>query len=206
MKAAGRTCSAPNCSRAVLARGLCALHYGRMARHGSLEKRKGRPVTDWKGREVGTLRVTRRYSTDDEGRATWFTDCLVERGGCGSKDFLITSKHLQRGADNPDPTVPSCGCLQFKRRTRGNTREAQVGRPHHRTPEGNASIRASRAQLLKAGKLTRRRNAMGRFVTTPKGSRTKGRKEGRPRKFYGTLQERNAAAQRARRAKLRTMS
>lgn len=158
-------------------------------------------VTDWTGHEVGTLLVTGRCSTDHEGRATWFTTCIPNRGGCGRKDYVITCKHLARGEANPNPTVPSCGCLRWKRRHAGNTREAQVGLRHQMTEAGSAAISANVTQMRARHKM--KRDARGRFTRTPKGSRTTGVKEGRPRKFKGTLKERKAAAARARRARQR---
>jgi len=161
-------------------------------------------TTDWMGQEVGTLYVTGRCSVDHEGRATWFADCLPRLGGCGREGYVITSKHLKRGAANPNPTVPSCGCLQWKRRHAGNTHEAQVGIKHRMTPQGSAAISANVTKLRIARPM--KRNVKGQFTKTPKGSKTTGRKEGRPRVYKGSAKERNAAAARARRAKLRAAS
>jgi len=162
-----------------------------------------RPVTDLTGQTFGTLRVTRQYGIDHEGRATWLCDCLLELGGCGRRDYAVQGKKLTRKDRSSNPTVPSCGCLQWKRRHRGNTREAQVGIRHKMTPEGSAAISTLVRQRIEAGLWYRRRDIEGRFTTTPKGSKTKGRKEGRPRQYSGSLRERKAAAVRALRARRR---
>jgi len=196
-----KSCEVAGCDRLAHARGMCSKHY-RAAMHRERGLKRGGRFKDLTGMRFGvngSLFVEHEAFPDNDrtkhwsdGKARWAVIHDIGRGGCGEFRIALTES-VKAG---------QCICQKSKRFKAQTLRKAQgeKGRLFPLTEKGRAAISES----------NRRRNVIAPLPRTLDGKvmkrsnkRGKGTGRGRKRKYQGTATQRNAAAQRAWRAKHR---
>lgn len=95
-----KCCQVPNCEKNLFARGMCAMHYGRLRIHGSVETpvRPVRTRVRYDGQKFGMLLVR---ETIHEARADSRVRCLCD---CG-REHVALAYNVVNG------NTSSCGCI-----------------------------------------------------------------------------------------------